>query len=103
MTVRIDGQVFYDFADLAEEYGEEVAEMVFARIRSESGRWIDTVTGEISEETPTPLDEGTLFDETGWIDLCDCAEEVSAVHRNSFSSAVWRLHHAAWLRSRLGV
>lgn len=77
MTYTLNGQTFYGFEDLVARSGYYLARRTFADISGESGRLINTETGEVSFTDPFPIGEGCLFDEVGWGDLCSHADEIA--------------------------
>lgn len=92
-----NGEVRYAFEDLVSRNGYTTARAVFRDIITTTDTWVNPETGETGPlDSPERLDESALFDEVGWQDLCDRADEISAGSWGHLrpGDEIWRVRQA---------
>lgn len=105
--LTVNGETKYEFDDLVARNGYAIARATFNEIVTTTDVWINAETGETGTlDPPERLDETCLFDEVGWQDLCDYADELAASggswSRPRVGDEIWRLHQGARGRRRNG-
>lgn len=98
MVILPDGDVRFEFSDLAHDYGSDIAEKTLEYLGSRGVRaktWIDQETGEVGRyPVSQKVDSSMLMDSTYFGQICDIADMIkeeeekkcsqSSVRRKSF-------------------
>lgn len=80
MVILPNGDVKFEFSDLARDYGFDIAERAWDELRARGERaksWIDPETGEEGRFMASQkLDHSALMDVTFYGDVCRIADQI---------------------------
>lgn len=87
MVILPDGDVRFEFSDLAHDYGDDIAEKTLEYLGSRGVRaktWIDQETGEVGRYTVSQKpDFSMLMDSTYFGDVCNIADMIKEEERDA--------------------